>query len=123
MTEAEAQALAAKLGWEPPNHNDLPGSIPKGAWDHWRAFVEIAERAIDWHPVNAAEWRAAHATDWSPDRQATSNDQNLLLIQHVWHGFPDPPEWALYVMDSAARTARCLGCFDIWPSSWREAGN
>lgn len=26
---------------------------------------------------------------------ATDGDEELLLMQLVWHGFPDPPEWRL----------------------------
>jgi hypothetical protein len=121
LTAEEAQELAHKLSWEPPGHNGLPGLIPDHAWDHWRRFAEIAERAIAWTPVNAAVWRTKHATDWSPAFEAVIDGCNILLVQHDWHGFPDPPEWALHILQGNAAVS--LGCFDNWPEAWSVAGD
>ncbi|MDP3737878.1 MAG: hypothetical protein Q8R02_10835 [Hyphomonadaceae bacterium] len=118
LPEDAARALAKTLNWEPPNHDDYPGSIPDHAWEAWRAFEGIAARSIQWRKVDATSWRKAHDADWSPDFEAASEGEHLLLIQHDWHGFPDPPEWALHVMDGGEKVARCLGCFDTWPETW-----
>jgi hypothetical protein len=113
-----AQALARKLNWEPAGHDDMPGWIPDHRWDDWMAFAVFAERRLAWRKVNAALWRRVYSTDWSPAFETESEDEHLLLVQHDWHGFPDPPEWALHRMDQATGVARCLGCFDYWPETW-----
>jgi hypothetical protein len=113
-----AHELAKRLNWEPPGHDDYPGSIPDWAWDHWREFIGVAEQPIAWRSVDARAWRTLHAADWSPTYEAEAGGRQYVLVQHDWHGFPDPPEWALHVMETDSGTARCLGCFDTWPEAW-----
>lgn len=115
-----AQALAKRLNWEPPNHDDYPGSIPDHAWHHWRAFEPLALRPVVWRKIDPISWREKHAADWAPAFEAVIDGQRHLLVQHDWHGFPDPPEWALHVMDVKAFATRCLGCFDEWPEAWTK---
>ena len=112
-----AQALARKLAWEPPDWLGLPGSIPEGAWDVWRRFEEIAGREIVWRPVDAR----ARAEGVEADYDAESEGARLLMVQHDWHGFPDRPEFALYVVEGDPAQAVWLGCFDKWPDGWRAA--
>lgn len=114
----EAQALAKRLNWEPPGHLGMPGWIPDDAWEHWGVFAVVASRSINWRPVDPVIWRAQFGDTWTPDYQDQASGELLALERHVWHGFPDPPEWALHVVDREARTTRCLGCFDHWPESW-----
>ena len=123
MTRDEAQAWAKELNWEPPNHSDMPGYIPDTAWAQWRTFEAVAVRDIGWRKVDNSAWRAVHAAEWSPDYEAVVEGSHYVLEQHIYHGFPDPPEWGLYVMDVAAKTVRCLGCVDYWPVNWRVADN
>jgi hypothetical protein len=118
VNEDSARALAKRLNWEPPNHDGYPGAIPDRAWEHWRRFAEVAARAIAWRSVDAKAWRTVHDADWAPAFEAVSEGQRLLLVQHDWHGFPDPPEWALHAMDLEAKQTHCLGCFDNWPEAW-----
>ncbi len=115
-----AQALAKRLNWEPPHHDDYPGSIPDHAWHHWRVFEPLALRPVVWRKVDPASWREKHAADWAPAFEAVIDGQRYLLVQHDWHGFPDPPEWALHVMDRQAFATRCLDCFDEWPEAWTK---
>jgi hypothetical protein len=122
LSETEARALAKQLNWEPPDHDDYPGSIPESAWDHWRAFEFLAAQTIAWQKVDPAAWREARGTDWSPAFEAESDGRRLLIIQHDWRGFPDPPEWALHVVEDERGQATCLGCFDYWPQAWSGQG-
>ena len=110
--------MAKHFNWEPPGHLDVPGFIPDDAWDHWQRFFAIASRSITWCRVDPAAWRADFSDTWIPDFRDQSSGEFLALEQHIWHGFPDPPEWALHVVDRQSRTTRCLGCFDHWPESW-----
>jgi hypothetical protein len=118
VTNEDAQALAKMLNWEPPGHDGYPGSIPDSAWDAWRRFEAIAARTIGWRKVDAKSWRETRNASDAPDFEVTSEGEHLLLVQHDWHGFPDPPEWALYLLEGDPGEARCLGCFDNWPETW-----
>lgn len=113
-----AQQMARQLNWEPSDHLDMPGQIPDNRWDDWAAFEPWALAEINWLKIDASNWRAEFPTaEVIPDYQATAAGQKLLLVQHIYHGFPDPPEWALYLRSSTG--AKCLGCFDEWPAGWR----
>jgi hypothetical protein len=35
---------------------------------------------------------------------------HYVLVQSLYRGFPDPPEWELHVMDVAAGKTRLVGC-------------
>lgn len=66
-----------------------------------------------------------HDRDWFISHDiayvATFDHEDLLLIQNIWFGFPDPPEWALASRpagDSAATWAM-WGHFPLLPSLWQ----
>jgi hypothetical protein len=118
LTRKAAQALAKRLNWEPADHDGKPGEIPDGAWDQWSVFEALAGRRIAWTVVDQPAWRLAYAADWAPRYDALVEGARYLIVQHDWHGFPDPPEWALHVLDPDTGDARCLGCFDEWPEAW-----
>ncbi len=77
-------------------------------------FRERAAKAIEW-----ASMRNTGASVFSIEIEkllgadvaffATHDGEELLLMQSVWHGFPDPPEWRL--------ATRANGSDDQW-SSW-----
>lgn len=117
MSDAD-QALARKLNWEPPGHLDMPGSIPDAGWDHWRRFAEVAARSIVWRRIDRVIWRGTISNTWVPDFEHHAPGEFLALERHVYHGFPDPPEWALHMVNREAGTTQCLGCFDTWPEGW-----
>lgn len=52
---------------------------------------------------------------------ATADDEDWLLIQLVWHGFPDPPEWGLWTRSRTApeRPWQSWGHFSAPPAAWR----
>lgn len=52
---------------------------------------------------------------------ATLQGEHWLLIQLVWHGFPDPPEWGLWTrpQDAADVPWQPWGFFDPAPPAWR----
>ena len=85
--------------WEP-----VPWTMAGDAADEQeRGFHERALKPIQWQRL---PWKAFppegifdHDKDWflSVDAGffASTDDEDLLLIQNTWHGFPDPPEWGL----------------------------
>lgn len=117
LTRGAAQKMARQLSWEPPGHLGMPGQIPDNRWDAWRAFEPWAMAEINWSRIDASVWRANFPSgEVVPDYEAVVAGEQLLLVQHVYHGFPDPPEWALY--ERRSNGAKCLGCFGQWPAGW-----
>lgn len=55
---------------------------------------------------------------------ATHDGEELLLMQSVWHGFPDPPEWRLATRSSKSDDlwASC-GHFADLPENWQLPPN
>ena len=51
---------------------------------------------------------------------ATHDGEDMLLMQLVWHGFPDPPEWRLATRPSGGNGSwASWGYFENLPESWR----
>ena len=52
---------------------------------------------------------------------ATHDGEDMLLMQLVWHGFPDPPEWRLATRprESADPTWASWGYFAHLPPAWK----
>lgn len=40
-----------------------------------------------------------------------------LIADRIWHGWPDPPEFAFWALDED-QAVRCAADFDAWPRSW-----
>ena len=91
-------------------------------WDASDAIAEVQLTGFRERAAKAIEWtsmRNAGASVFSIEIEkligadvaffATHDGEELLLMQSVWHGFPDPPEWRL--------AARANGSDDQW-SSW-----
>jgi hypothetical protein len=68
-----------------------------------RGFHALAQLPIQWIPI---PWKTfpddgifGHGKDWlsSVDAAfyATFDDEDLLLIDNTWSGWPDPPRWGL----------------------------
>ncbi len=90
---------------------------------HERALKSIRWRAIPWDdfPTGGIFDRDK---DWfaSVDAAffASIDGEDLILIQNIWFGFPDPPEWGLASRpggQSAATWAR-WGHFPYLPEAW-----
>jgi hypothetical protein len=68
-----------------------------------QGFLKRAARAIRWHPVlwesfpaegifgKNKTWFQSHDVAYVASLEA----EHLILTQHVYQGFPDPPEWGL----------------------------
>ena len=112
------------------------------AWeaDPWDASDEIAdaqlagflERASK--PICWASIRQASSSVFGIEREkltgcdvkyyATDDDEDLLLMQLTWHGFPDPPEWRLSSRPSGSEKSwQSLGYFADMPKNWRLEPN
>lgn len=99
----------------------------------WHAGKEVAERQLEGYRERSAkliQWQAIRSIapggklfglekQWFVSRDieyfAEHDDEQLLLIQLAWHGFPDPPEWGL--------VSRAAGNEDVRWSEWGYFAN
>ncbi|HEY4199302.1 MAG TPA: hypothetical protein VGM83_01960 [Devosiaceae bacterium] len=86
--------------WEPvPWELAGPAADAQEAGFHQRALKVITWTKTPWQEF-PAEGIFGHDRDWFVSNDirfyATANGEDLILIQLVWHGFPDPPEWGLW---------------------------
>lgn len=85
--------------WE-PNPWDMQGAAVDA---QELGFHERAIKPIRWMRVPRNEFPLSgifgHDRDWFSSHDiafyATFDAEDLILIQNIWHGFPDPPEWGL----------------------------
>ena len=55
---------------------------------------------------------------------ATHDGEDMLLMQLIWHGFPDPPEWRLATRSEGSGDPwRSWGYFATIPSAWQLPEN
>ena len=55
---------------------------------------------------------------------ATTEDEDMLLMQLDWHGFPDPPEWRLATrLVGGSGKWQSWGYFATIPQKWRLPEN
>lgn len=120
MTQAERMRSASN-NWEA----DPWDASDKVADAQLAGFCERARKVIVWTPVlNASE------SLFGLERQklvgadvayfATHDGENMLLMQLVWHGFPDPPEWRLATRQSEIDDPwKSWGYFAAIPRSWQ----
>ncbi|GAB7540153.1 hypothetical protein [Burkholderia sp. 3C] len=102
--------------WEP-----IPWNMQGAAADTQElGFHDRAMKPIPW---TRTPWRDFPQSglfgcdcDWFRSNDiafyATFDSEDLILIQNIWHGFPDPPEWGL-----ASRPAGQVG------TSWSQWGH
>jgi len=85
--------------WEP-----VPWEMDADAADEQeRGFHKRAQMAIQWQAIPWKSFPSAgifgHQRDWlsSVDAAffATAGEEDLLLIDNTWSGWPDPPRWGL----------------------------
>lgn len=90
---------------------------------HLRAQMPIKWQAIPWHSFPGSGV-IGHDKDWlsSVDAAfyATTNDEDLLLIDNTWSGWPDPPRWGLASRPCGQHQAAWVrwGHFADLPSAW-----
>lgn len=94
---------------------------------HQRASKPLVWTKVVWSnfPVNGIfgrdrDWFVSHDIAYV----TTFDDEDLLLIDSTWFGFPDPPRWGL-----ASRPAgKADGVWEMWghfstlPSAWQVPG-
>ncbi|MDB5705843.1 MAG: hypothetical protein JWN66_2959 [Sphingomonas bacterium] len=100
----------------------------KAADEQERGFHERAIKPVAWQPI---PWRSfpteglfGHDKDWflSADVAffASVDGEDLLLIQNLWFGWPDPPEWGLVSRPTSGSDVnwRHWGHFPEPPAAW-----
>jgi hypothetical protein len=97
---------------------------------HHRAQMLIIWEAIPWKTF-PADGIFGHQKDWLTGVDAaffaTHGDEDLLLIDNTWSGWPDPPRWGLASRPHGHNNMQWArwGHFPDLPSAWqlpREAG-
>lgn|SRR5690606_21080303 len=90
---------------------------------HQRALEPLVWSRVDWKNFPAGgifgrprEWFVGHDIVCV----ATSESEELILIQNTWHGFPDPPEWGLGSRAKGSTTTewKLWGHFANLPQAW-----
>lgn len=46
-----------------------------------------------------------------------SGEEFWLVGERLWHGWPDPPQWAFWALDAEQRLIAAAD-FDLWPPAW-----
>lgn len=114
--------------WEP-----IPWDMSGEAADeqerefHKRAMMPIMWRKIPWKafPSNGI---FGHGRDWFASNEiayfAIFDDEEFILIQNPWHGFPDPPEWGLASRPNGKHDDKWSfwGHFPKLPEKWTLIG-
>jgi hypothetical protein len=104
----------------------------------WDACDEVADRQLEGYRERSAkpiQWQAIRSIapngvlfglekQWFISRDveyfAERDDEQLLLLQLAWHGFPDPPEWGLISRAAGNKNAGWSewGYFAHLPACW-----
>jgi hypothetical protein len=93
-----------------------------------RRFRALRRQAIEWHPPS--DWRGNFASDFPIlDRFGdgvlcwhSANGEDRIIIDRMWHGWPDPPEFAIFAFDEARAIAWATD-FHHWPETWVRAAS
>ena len=112
-----------KLGgeeWEP-----VPWwSLKRTAERQKHRFLEYAEKPVTWTRVVSGSGVFGQSDDWLQQNNvafwAICDGEELMLIQHVWFGWPDPPEWGLLSRPAGQSDAQWShwGHFSEVPGNW-----
>ncbi|BBF71065.1 hypothetical protein [Sphingomonas bisphenolicum] len=110
--------------WEP-----IPYTLTGAEADEQElGFHERALKAIDWTRLPwkrfPSEGIFGKDKEWfefvDAEFYAVVDGEDLILIQNIWHGFPDPPEWGLATKPMGQDVAWSRwGHFPDLPASWR----
>jgi hypothetical protein len=123
--DQSAQNPVSSIFWEPD-----PWSAEKEVVDFQRAgFLQRAESPIVWEPLNDARSDVFNIDRGTLMRAdvvsfATYAEDDLLLMQLIWHGFPDPPEWRLLTRPKGQADGKWQpwGYFADLPPLWTVPG-
>ncbi len=110
--------------WEP-----IPWDATGPAVDaQERGFHERAGKPLVWMKIDWQDFPShgifGQDRDWFVSRDiayvTTFDDEDFVLIQNTWHGFPDPPEWGLATRLTANPRAgwSTWGHFASLPKAW-----
>jgi hypothetical protein len=105
--------------WEP-----APADLPEDVADEQeRGFHRRATAPIVWKKIPSTG-AFGHKHDWFVSNEveliATHDGEDLLLHRFFWHGFPDPPEWALASRPAGRHNEKWVtwGHFPRLPAAW-----
>lgn len=104
--------------WEPS-----PWDADEATRAAQRAGWQVRRRwPITWTPV-PVDGAFGHRREWFDQHDvvaiASHGDESLLLIQLMWHGWPDPPEWGLASRIGPDAPWTSWGFFPSLPQTWR----
>ena len=110
------------FNWQPTEHYGPEGSDNWSEWDDQdlasaQAFIQLADKQIAWAPPSKCSF-SLEGIRGEPDYAAQSGEHILLIGEHFWLGFPDPPQFSIVKCHPVERTTKHLGHFDNWPKSW-----
>ncbi len=110
--------------WEPIPYTARQSETrkQKEAYDKWRI------EPLSWQPVSLnnfpadgifgrdRDWFAKHDIGYT----TCANGFNCILIERIWHGFPDPPEWGFGFQCAQTSQApwQVAGSFERLPQAW-----
>lgn len=114
--------------WEP-----IPWGLAGHAADQQeREFRSRSLKEIEWQAVPykrfPSEGIFGHQRDWFAEHEidfyASFDGEDFVLIRNPWHGYPDPPEWALASRPAERRDLKWAlwGHFPDLPSAWSVPG-
>lgn len=124
-TTTQAEWMNAVLPlWEP-----VPWDAPdETAGTMYAGYNERVGKTIHWQalPLNdfPKDGLFGHGRRWFVDRDiaffASNEDEDLLLVDNVWSGWPDPPRWGLASRPRGRSDARwrMWGHFPELPATW-----
>lgn len=89
-----------------------------------RRFAGMKRAAIEWREPSAGE--EAEILDdpmlgrFADDVAALSEYEGraCVVMERLWHGWPDPPRYVLFVVDDGKVWA--AADFDAWPPTWTD---
>ena len=93
------------------------------SWDRYRT---LRKGSIEWAKLLDRDAAAIEADPFigrfadSVVGVATIDARSAIIMERMWSGWPDPPRYALFVIDAGAIWA--AQDFDAWPSRWKLVG-
>lgn len=92
---------------------------------HERALKPLVWTRVDWKNF-PPDGIFGYDRDWFVSNDiayvATFGDEDLVLIDNTWAGFPDPPRWGLASRATGAEVWQMWGHFPDLPNAWTVPG-
>ena len=88
-----------------------------------RRFKACQQREVVWHKPGQTEvefWKNHQQLSLFGDglfALAEVDEQLWLVVDRIWHGFPDPPEFAFFAVKPNG-VIWAGADFDTWPAPW-----